>query len=102
MRENIQMKAVICTELGQPEVMQLKEVAKPVPRENEVLIKIYTSIVTVIDLNARRPIMNISPSRIRERRSNDLRKATGYLAGTSGARAPMLNTNVLRPKRSGF
>jgi NADPH:quinone reductase-like Zn-dependent oxidoreductase len=89
MRENIQMKAVICTELGQPEVMQLKEVAKPVPRENEVLIKIYTSIVTVIDLNARRPIMNISPSRIRERRLGY------YLAGE----VEEIGTNVKRFKK---
>jgi NADPH:quinone reductase-like Zn-dependent oxidoreductase len=34
------MKAVVCTHYRPPEVLQLREVEKPVPRDNEVLIKV--------------------------------------------------------------
>ena len=43
------MKAVVCTHYGQPEVLQLREVEKPVPGNNEVLIKVYAASVTISD-----------------------------------------------------
>src|SRR5690554_4400791 len=43
------MKAVIHTKYGPPEVAQIKEVAKPIPKNNEVLIKVYTSTVNRTD-----------------------------------------------------
>ena len=43
------MKAIVYEKYGPPDVLQLKEVARPVPKEDEVLIRIYATTATLYD-----------------------------------------------------
>ena len=48
------MKASVCTAYGSPDVLQLQEVANPVPKDNELLIKIYAAVATAASLTGRK------------------------------------------------
>jgi len=50
------MRAVVCTAYGPPEVLQVRDVEKPIPRDDEVLIKIHATTVSSSDCYVRNAV----------------------------------------------
>jgi len=55
------VKAVVYTQYGSPDVLQLKEVEKPVPKDGEILVKIYAASANPLDWH----LMRASPFFVR-------------------------------------
>lgn len=43
------MKAIVCSKYGQPEVLQFKDIDKPLPNDDEILIKVHASSINSAD-----------------------------------------------------
>jgi NADPH:quinone reductase-like Zn-dependent oxidoreductase len=50
------MKAIVCTEYGSPDVLQLKEVEKPIPNDDQVLVQVHAASVNAADLETLRGV----------------------------------------------
>lgn len=50
---NLTIKASVCTDFGSPEVLQIREIPKPQPGDNEVMIRVHATTVNYGDITAR-------------------------------------------------
>jgi len=53
MENQTNMKAVVCNRYGGPEELQLTRIAKPIPMDNELLVRVYATTVTAGDTRMR-------------------------------------------------
>ena len=71
------MRAIVYHKYGTPDVLELKEVDKPVPKDDEVLIKVHAVSINDWDLG----LLEGDPI---NRMLNGLRKRNYSLSGTAG------------------
>jgi NADPH:quinone reductase-like Zn-dependent oxidoreductase len=88
------MKAIVCTKYGSPDVLQLQDVAKPAPKDDEVLIKIHAASVNARDWR----FMRARPFFIRLKPGGLLRPKNKILGGDVAGRVEAIGRDVTQFK----
>jgi NADPH:quinone reductase-like Zn-dependent oxidoreductase len=84
------MKAIVCTKYGSPDVLQLQEIAKPAPKDDEVLIKIHAASINSRDWR----MMRANPFFIRLVPGGFLRPKNKILGGDVAGRVEAIGRYV--------
>jgi NADPH:quinone reductase-like Zn-dependent oxidoreductase len=84
------MKAIVCTKYGSPDVLQLQEVAKPVPKDDEVLIRIHAASINSRDWRR----MRANPFFIRLMVGGFLKPKNPILGADAAGRVEAVGCNV--------
>ena len=84
------MRAIVCTKYGSPDVLQLKEVAKPTPKDDEVLISVYAASVNSRDWRR----MRANPFFIRLMAGGFLKPKIPILGADVAGRVEAVGSNV--------
>lgn len=84
------MKAIICTKYGSPDVLQLQEVEKPAPKDDEVLIKIHAVSINSRDWR----MMRANPFFIRLTPGGFLQPKNKILGGDVAGRVEAVGSSV--------
>jgi len=84
------MKAIVCPKYGSPDVLQLQEVAKPAPQDDEVLIRIYAASINARDWR----FLRAKPFFIRLMPGGLLRPKNPILGVDTAGRVEAVGSNV--------
>ena len=84
------MKAIICTKYGSPDILQLQEVVKPAPKDDEVLIKIHAASINARDWR----FMRAKPFFIRLMPGGFLQPKNKILGADVAGRVEAIGNNV--------
>ena len=88
------MKAIVCTQYGSPEVLQLQDVAQPAPQDDEVLIKIQAASINARDWR----MMRAEPFFIRLKPGGLLQPKNKILGGDVAGRIEATGRHVTQFK----
>jgi NADPH:quinone reductase-like Zn-dependent oxidoreductase len=84
------MKAIVCPKYGSPDVLQLQEVAKPAPKDDEVLIRIHAASINSRDWR----LMRANPFFIRLAPGGFLQPKNKILGADLAGRVEAIGSNV--------